>query len=418
MVDNSSLNPTHNPNIQIFEYKPVLNHCCLAPKELTRENFFEKYIFDPRSADLKPLDQLNAVRITVALFVCTLGLVHLGLYLLQLYNAPMKSDAIVKNFGFTRLKGPAGQREAVPGVSDAALDAIQRTIDKRKIPLQLFPKRPETTYEPNLKNAQAYVAKLPQEDQPAMQKAIDKIQYISMKKFDAALSDCVQELDRQIGQEKYNIGIVCGKSNQWVSSLALKTLKNLPNSWSSLGDSQGTMGLSDVPRMESNYYHAKEKTMVLFDDVGYSGRQMKGNVSRILEQKPGMHLYVVVPFISALAIERLREAGESHKGRVTLITTNERVETMGKMFTPEEEAVMKKYTRYEGDHNLTLAYTDWRYPDSWSFLPGFGSSGSRQPGTKRTIDEDDDGMLKPEQYFLPAPGSIKRPYGIEGVKTF
>lgn len=407
------MDPLHNQNIQIYNFTPSSNHICLVPKELTSENFFKKYIFDPRSADLKPLDRWKAVCITSLLFVCTLGFLHLGIYLGKAYYAPKKSDAVVAEFGLHRLRGPSGPKTDIEGVSAAHLDAVQATMDKRKIPLQVFPKRPDREYAPNRQKAQEFVAKIPTAHQPAMQKAVDSIQHISMQMFDAALADCVKELDHQLNNTSYSVGLACGKSYQWVSSLALKTLQNLPTSWYSLPD-QGVFGITGVPRIEGNAIYVKEKTVVLFDDVSYSGRQIRSNVSGILSEKPGTHVFVVVPFMSQLAIDGLQQVGHSMKGRVTVITTNRRVETLPTLFTPEEQEILTKYEKYGSgsfkDPRLTLTYTDWRYPDAWSFVTGFGSN--------RTAYRDESGErheLTPDQYFLPTSESIERPYGIEGI---
>ena len=172
-------------------------------------------------------------------------------------------------------------------------------MEARSIPLHACPKRPIRNYELNKVKAQQYITTLPAKYQQIAQKAVDNVLYISMQGFDQELKAYVERLNVRLkasGYQNFSVGFVCGKSQQWVTGLALKDLQALPSSWFSLGDNQGTIIL-DVPKQECNVQGIKEDAIVLFDDASYSGHQLRDNIARIAKSVK-KKIFIVTPYMT------------------------------------------------------------------------------------------------------------------------
>lgn len=336
-----------------------------------------------------------------------------------------ESNPIYK-YPIEQLRGNHEKEISFPGYDPTILKATQEYLESKKIPLHVCPMRPAKSYEMDKVKAQAYVASLPEKYRDVMQKAIDNAQYISMEKFDQALKGCVKELMTKIGPS-YSVGMVCGKSMQWVASLALKDTDRLPDSWFPLSSEQETVGIKKTPKSEIDLRRVKEDTLVLFDDMSFSGEQLQKNLRDIKYAIKEHHcnakkLIVVVPFMTQVAYDMVQTFIQDQKEMgfnltIELITTDERLRTVKEIFTKEEGAKICNvfeigyFSWKREDLHLpgttTLAWSPWRKPDGKSFEPGFGTKAMLAPDLAdptylETISED--------RYFMPT--DIPRPYAI------
>lgn len=418
----------------------------LNKKDLTITNFFTRYMFAPNSSELTSRSKKKACYLSLglvlaggALFgVARMSMLCLGGASVQVigrYFTPQPSqinrdslvqedamlpEEIFSKYSFEYLRGVSAEKIEFPGYDSGHLLRIQEQLTKNRIPLQVCPRRPSRSYPMNKENAERYVREeCSVADSVTIVKVIDSIQHISMEVFDIALTRCVKTLNRELGNQPYSIGIVCGKSNQWVASLALKDLSHLPSSWFSLGGaSQGTIGLDDVPRIPQNIATIKEKCVVLFDDVSYSGSQLANNVECVLKEHPSKHVYVVVPYMTSQAYKVLIERAKMCNGSMTLISTIQKITRIMDKLTKKEFDVLNKYNigafgNYHYSNQKTFCYTDWRLPDGNSFIEGFGSKYTK---FYETIDKRRKVLLDPappEKFFLPGPKGIPRPYSLE-----
>jgi phosphoribosylpyrophosphate synthetase len=298
-------------------------------------------------------------------------------------------------------------------------------IEKRNIPLQVSPNRPTQNYAPNWDKAQAWITSVKNQyrndskEGQVAQKAIDNIQYISMEIFDKQLTFCVQKLNDLLKKNQhpdFSVGIVCGKSNQWVTSLALKDLDYLPSSWFSLGSKQGTID-SKAPTAEFDMAHVKEETIVLFDDCSYTGTQLMDNLKRIKDNsgEKKRHVYVVIPFMSKDAQQQAKSFATTEKFELEIITTNETIKQGNEIFDFNNgEMKILQNLNYNAraaiGPTFTLCYTAWRLPDAASFLHQFGTEKMAR-FVQMNGKEKELVYLKEEEAFLPL--SIRRPYEIQ-----
>ncbi|MBA3238952.1 MAG: hypothetical protein H0T62_11485 [Parachlamydiaceae bacterium] len=298
---------------------------------------------------------------------------------------PVFVDQVLKASGYTFDKVKLQMDDSpIPDELQERIAAIQQKIDERKIPLTAWAPRPKQSYPIDQKNAERYLSCLPDGYQKTGRIAIENTRHITMVEFNQALETCVLKLNHEMVEKKvltYTVGIVYGKSNQWVTSLALLTLEQLPTSHFTLGSKQGTMDLI-IPEQEFDMSHVQEKTVVLFDDVSYSGKQMGKNIAEVaqemtkvpsLDQKNN-NLFVVIPFITKSAFKFFNEINKRNENKltITLITMEERIQSTTDIFKQSQfwfEALCPGKGNEKGD---TSCYTDWRLPDATSFWGGWG----------------------------------------------
>lgn len=277
----------------------------------------------------------------------------------------------------------------IPEELQEKIATLQQTMDDRKIPLTAWAPRPKQSYPVDQENAARYVDCLPPDLQETARLAISNTRHISMAEFNESLEICVEKLNHEMAEKKiknYSVGMVYGKSNQWVTSLALKTLSQLPTSHFTLGSKQGTMGL-EIHEQEFDMSHVRENSVVLFDDVSYSGTQMCQNIvkvahemiKRLTNDHEHINLFVVVPFISTAAFRLFNEVKirNENKIAISLITMDERIQTTQDVFNESQYGLNRLCPRRGSSFREdTSCYTDWRLPDATSFWVGWGNETS------------------------------------------
>lgn len=279
-------------------------------------------------------------------------------------------------------------------LSDVLLP-IQRHYRKKRIPLRAHPQVPKISHKPSEEQINNYANKLPEEFKTVFKTAVDNLQHVTLSNLEESLKSCVLELNQHLKQTEeagksadYSVGISCGKSNQWVASLASKHTEKLPNSWCSLYDGTKSKGLS-VPIYQNDFSRATENNFVFYDDCSYSGTQMCTLINNLKthlaiqnskEEKPEPKtLYVVVPYITKTALNKIK-ALDSESLKIVPIYSKT-ILTINEVFPEKTDYVKFQMLLGNGfrSEGQTLTYTDWRKPDDVSFNQVFGSNTMRVP---------------------------------------
>jgi len=261
------------------------------------------------------------------------------------------------------------------------------------------------------------------------QKIVKNIQHITFKQLEEQLKLCVNSFNTCLindGVTRYSVGLVIGKSQQWITSLAIENLELLPSSYFHLGRRGTILGISYkgennwVPKNSINVGKIKEDELVIFDDCSYSGDQLIGNLCSINKNlKTKKKLYLVVPFMSKETKDYVDNI-KLKKLDIKLITSDIRISAKTDIFNEEELEMLGNlcFTRSNGE---TLCYTDWRLPDSTSTLRLFSDktgfpSMCKNGRTKLHQVEEEKGKIRPadikKNYYQFIPTGIPRPYGL------
>lgn len=371
-----------------------LDNYCLTPKQILRSIVVSEYAFR-HLAEAKASGKLSQYIISILEFIPILG----GIASLIEGIAARKILKPATSYAILTLP-----HEEIPA-DRQDLKKIQKTIDKLGMPLHVQPKLPENSSPLKTKELEElkqvfldpdYACYY--EDRKPLEKnllirAADLFQHISMEDMNRALSQCVQELNRALhseGHPAYAVGFNCGKSSQWVASLALKDLDYLPEDWGNTPVNVGTTSFATVNKTVRN---VTADTLVLFDDCSYSGDQIYNILFSLLKKTQGSYhpshnkfqrIYVVIPFMSQGALDRLK----IYDPIVKVITSPTKIKAFKDAFASEEIAQLKDaYVVHTNtnqvvyglggayfDGNITACYTDWRtVPDSVSFLKTVGN---------------------------------------------
>ena len=405
--------------------------------QITANNYFQRFAVDPQSSLLTKSDK----NLALALDILSLALIPLGVLIYRSIRASVNPEwEISQKIKHVLLKpdGPLVPKKSVQiphnKTDDTKFNAIKRAMQQRGIPLHPCPKEPETTYPlkeeskegwlkgiyDNLKNLKGHklpITQTEEEDLQILKKVTDNIQHITYSDLDKALSECVAKLNdalKTTGKNKYSVGFACGKSQQWMASLALKYLQFLPQSWFSLSLAQGTIGLQNVvPTAACMVDTVNEDTLVLFDDCSYSGTQLEGILYDQLDSKAKTKktLYIVIPFLSSEAEKIIQKAQTSCKNLdIKLITSTTKIKLVKELFTEEKEkklvelAVTQELFQTASHHSL--CYTDWRLPDGTSFPDPL------RFGYYMVQDKDQPDIWRPKNLFKEQQ-KIKRPYQLK-----
>lgn len=391
--------------------------------QLNISNYFGRFSIDPHSSLLRNQDK----KIALAMNILSLGLFPLCTLIYRKIKA-LDSQYFEKvTTCFLTKTGPAIKIKDVQiphSKCPPELKGIRKTLQSNGIPLHPCPNVAGTSHPVNEKAKRTWMEKAkislkgtvitPADEaiDNLLKKAVDNIQHFTQKDLETALKQCTDQLNillEENNHTKYSVGFACGKSQQWVASLSLKNLSHLPQSWFSLGSSQGTMGLS-IPQADCTVDSVSESALVLFDDASYSGNQLiglLGTLNRELKEKKSV--YIVIPFMSSRIKQQIQKGGYK-KLDIHLITSDKEIKLTKEIFQghPEEEmTVIKKLVDDSIDNSgmhRTLCYTDWRFPDETSFPHHFGR-------VQIVEGEGEDKVIRtPNLLFNKFQTNIKAPY--------
>lgn len=169
-----------------------------------------------------------------------------------------------------------------------------------------------------------YVSAHSAADQPHIQIAIDQIQHVSFDEFIRALGRSLSAVYDHLEPNGRTLGSDCitliedGKSNLWVAALAKKFFAFDPERCLDLGlnNAESFRSMLEVNQRDLAIVREKfrGKSVVLFDDASYSGKQMSQHLFHTLKSihefgLPAREVIVVVPYMTAVAkteIEQVR----------------------------------------------------------------------------------------------------------------
>lgn len=287
--------------------------------------------------------------------------------------------------------------QALKAVDQTKAAQFQAQLDERKIPLNC-----ESPAELKNKNAilrdevDIYLADVKQrhpEYYEVVKKLFDSVDILTFDELKAGLQAGCEKLNELLGDQKYSIGFVKHKSQAWLAELALPYLNQAPSSFFI----NATDTLENI-RGEQSAINKQERHFVVFDDAAYSGKQIRYLIDELKKalakthQNEPCHLYLVVPFLSSIAEQRLETyINKVRDGfdpalkneptgnlQVHLITTNRKVKAMLDVFTRDQIVQLNNFAEIEnlpghsicyftdGQATKCLTLTEWKIPDDAS----------------------------------------------------
>lgn len=200
---------------------------------------------------------------------------------------------------------------------------------------------------------------------------INNVRQVSFAEFEERLREVTIRLNGMLAKEKGEYVVLwdedAHKSKKWVFSLAQKWLQNPPAY-------QTTSATLDYYLMK---YGSFPKTVVLFDDASYSGKQLAGDIINI-RASAGFHgvpvprIIIAVPFMTEQARAKLVAYGV----RESDILSVEKIPTIEEIFGERSAGIAESIQTDEvlkgGDMqyfglNKTLVFFDHKTPDLVSF---------------------------------------------------
>jgi hypothetical protein len=192
------------------------------------------------------------------------------------------------------------------------------------------------------------------------------------------LKICCRKVNGLLKNGDYLLGCHPKKSSQWVASLALPYLKYLPNYFTGISKGGVLESTDKISKEESLPYRfpADVDTLVIFEDILYSGSQMTTVLREMHEQKLliGKTVYVVAPISSSAARSTIDKFCTINSISYKLITDPSlNIQTFGEVFGKDAELWMS----FCYDHDLTVVYPerwqtftlcDWKQPDNYSVV--------------------------------------------------
>lgn len=294
------------------------------------------------------------------------------------------------------------------------LSIKQDVLTKRGIPLTVEPPVPAQEYAIDRKRGDEWLEACGGEYRKIAEKVYKYVQHLTFADLDRELAVCVKALNQDLAENQitdYAVGLVVGKSTQWVASLATKTLDIMPSSYFSLGSDQGSILSKEhgvVPRQELNVVEIKQKTLVIFDDCSYTGSQIYKNLSEInkaLTEKKD--LYLVVPFLSEAPNNNFSALTHLTNLNIKCFTSPTKIQNLIEIIPDKADFELFKELApgtVDPRNGTALCYTDWRFPDETStvsaILDGFYA-----------VSADGECRLK-NKYKLISASSIPRPYAL------
>jgi len=232
-----------------------------------------------------------------------------------------------------------------------------------------------------------------------IKKLHDNLLYISYDRFKSDLNSLTLEFIKHIKNEKYALGTAWKKSNTWVAEHAFQgmNIDKLPVATFKLSLYESTYGASESLESLKQAIENDIKKFVIFDDVIYTGSQMKSHVGRCMqsfnmyrEKYSDLQLIIIAPYTT----ERCKKTF-SLNSRVKLITTETVISSISEVIDQSNiELLNKTYQNTKLYGYEYLAYADWKVADVKS-IPEFLHNGFKlQEGIFRFI-------RSPEPFYPP-----------------
>lgn len=213
-----------------------------------------------------------------------------------------------------------------------------------------------------------------------------QLRRVSFPDFLKAVEGCINQLPPKTLQNSV-ILVAEGKSNKWVAEIAMKYFpKNFGSNTKCLELGQQDAGVF-VKTLDKIPSKAWPTNIVLFDDAGFSGKQMTGHLKKIAEkigpQQITTNVYAVLPFVTIVAVNELKKAEqlfqESSRGKMQLkVVYSELIPTVKEILPAGDfnelnnylgEILEPKQGENQGkDSGIAVTYFDHKIPNNQSFL--------------------------------------------------
>lgn len=372
------------------------NHCWLSNYQLSTKKIFRSLLFSEYAVrhwqEASSSGKKGHYAIALIEFIPVLGAIAslIERIAFKIWNAHHPQNREKAALVQIKQESPYLLSHQDISATETTLLSIQNKIAKRGIPLHVLPDRPTQSYPlktakvnefRDLLNQPNYIIN-PENGKELLNKALDHLQHISMDQLDEQLKICVEILNEELNRSgKYAVGLVVGKSFQWIASLALKHLQFLPEDWFSF---PVNLGITSFLETQKPLEEVVPEVAVIFDDCSYSGNQILG-VLKALDGKK-KKLILVIPFMTQGSVDRVEEFKKNAQSKIILITSPQKIISLSDVFNPDELTSFNKITidhpewdkgslfSLEGQYlpGQTLCYTDWRLPDNTSYLTTLG----------------------------------------------
>lgn len=209
---------------------------------------------------------------------------------------------------------------------------------------------------------------------------------VSFTDFLKGVEACINQLPAKTLQNSV-ILVAEDKSNKWVAEIAMKYF---PKNFSSntkcleLGQQEAGVFVNTLDKIPQKIWPAN---IVLFDDAGFSGKQMTGHLKKIAQkigpQQTKTNVYAVLPFVTNVAVNELEKARqlfqENSKGNMQLrVVYSEIIPTVKEILPPADFDELNNYLGEilepkQGDNKgkdsgIAVTYFDHKIPNNQSFL--------------------------------------------------
>jgi hypothetical protein len=217
-----------------------------------------------------------------------------------------------------------------------------------------------------------------------LEKVIEKIKLVRRDTFVATLKASTESARDQLAlldeskefRENRDAVVLVEKhkSNQWVAELAIEHCNFVGNTYMTLGSKDATLFKAYIDKNPGFKRALKDKTVVLFDDASFSGKQLHDHVSAIrsfsiknrLEIKA---IAVIAPFMTASAYERIKSL--SIPECPVIVGRPEPIETLGDtegLSEPDKTSLCALWGYERGDlAGLGLTWFSHKVPNYQSF---------------------------------------------------
>jgi hypothetical protein len=210
----------------------------------------------------------------------------------------------------------------------------------------------------------------------AFARLASKIRYIDYNCFRAGLVASITSIGKIINPAlRTVIGVVPGKSNEWVTKIAMKHFKMFSYFPCLNIDHKAASNLQQSMKttIDLKKYEVLPQQIFLFDDGSYSGKQMVNHVTSIVDvlrhKAKNTTIFVVVPYMTSHAMERLSliDTGDNIK---LVIAPHEVMETVKESLDPADyQRIGQVYPELtDEDPGITATFFQHKRPNSESLF--------------------------------------------------
>lgn len=188
--------------------------------------------------------------------------------------------------------------------------------DSQKYQLKSIVASPLTPIKLTVSRQNIFINSFAQEHQALASLIVQNLQILTFHDLLKNLELCCNTLIRQLEGAPYTVGVIEQKSQEWIANLAYRflPLEHLPQQAVKLGKLK-TQGLLEVLNLDFKQLAEMNGNLVIFDDVSYTGKQIKDYLSMIHqyfnkangktvaleEPRTQLNIYLVIPFVSKKA---------------------------------------------------------------------------------------------------------------------